>query len=128
MRYSTQVKSISYVKANAAEVMERLKQDREPLLITQNGQEQITVQVPCNLASPGTVSVTIRGTASTTVTGVQVNRVQPGIFETSEGPGQRRYAVLLRADGSYVNSTNPARRGDILRMFVTGLGAVGPAR
>ena len=92
----------------------------------QNGQEQITVQVPCNLASPGTVSVTIRGTASTTVTGVQVNRVQPGIFETSDGPGQRRYAVLLRPDGSYVTNANPARRGDVLRMFVTGLGAVTP--
>ena len=38
MRYSTHVKSISYVKANAAEVMERLKQDREPMLITQNGE------------------------------------------------------------------------------------------
>ena len=44
MRYSTQVKSISYVKANAAEVMERLKQDREPLLITQNGQACAVLQ------------------------------------------------------------------------------------
>lgn len=44
MRYSTQVKSISFVKANAAEVMERLKQDREPLLITQNGEACAVLQ------------------------------------------------------------------------------------
>ena len=44
MRYSTQVKSISYVKANAAEVMDRLKQDREPLLITQNGEACAVLQ------------------------------------------------------------------------------------
>ena len=44
MRYSTHVKSISYVKANAAEVMERLKQDREPMLITQNGEACAVLQ------------------------------------------------------------------------------------
>ena len=44
MRYSTHVKSISYVKANAAEVMDRLKQDREPMLITQNGEACAVLQ------------------------------------------------------------------------------------
>lgn len=44
MRYSTQVKSISYVKANAAEVLDRLQQDREPMLITQNGQACAVLQ------------------------------------------------------------------------------------
>ena len=38
MRYSTQIRSISYLKANAAEVLERLEQEREPLIITQNGE------------------------------------------------------------------------------------------
>lgn len=44
MRYSTHVKSISYVKANAAEVLDRLKADREPLLITQNGEACAVLQ------------------------------------------------------------------------------------
>jgi len=44
MRYSTHVKSISYVKANAAEVLDRLKEDREPLLITQNGEARAVLQ------------------------------------------------------------------------------------
>ncbi len=37
MRYSTQVRPISYLKANAAEVVRQLGEQREPLLITQNG-------------------------------------------------------------------------------------------
>jgi prevent-host-death family protein len=44
MRYSTNVKSISYVKANAAEVLGRLKEDRSPMLITQNGEACAVLQ------------------------------------------------------------------------------------
>jgi prevent-host-death family protein len=38
MRYSTQIKPISYVKAHAAELLERITQEREPIIITQNGE------------------------------------------------------------------------------------------
>ena len=44
MRYSSQVKPISYVKANAAEVLAKLGQQREPLVITQNGQAKAVLQ------------------------------------------------------------------------------------
>ena len=44
MRYSTQVKPISYVKANAAQVIEDLKESRQPLLITQNGEPAAVMQ------------------------------------------------------------------------------------
>lgn len=44
MRYSTQVKSISYLKANAAEVLRRLAEQREPLVITQNGEAKAVLQ------------------------------------------------------------------------------------
>lgn len=44
MRYSTNVKSISYIKANAAEVLDRLKEDRTPMLITQNGEARAVLQ------------------------------------------------------------------------------------
>ena len=62
----------------------------------------------------------------TSISGVPVQRVQPGIFETSDSNG-RRYAVLLRADGSYVTPTTAARRGEVLRMFATGLGVTNTA-
>ena len=38
MRYSTQIKPISYVKAHAAELLDRITEDREPIIITQNGE------------------------------------------------------------------------------------------
>ena len=44
MRYSTQVKSISYLKANAAEVLLQLAEQREPLVITQNGEAKAVIQ------------------------------------------------------------------------------------
>ena len=44
MRYSSQVKPISYLKANAAEVLAELNQSREPLIITQNGEARAVLQ------------------------------------------------------------------------------------
>ena len=44
MRYSTQVKPISYFKANAAEVLDKLAECREPLVITQNGEARAVLQ------------------------------------------------------------------------------------
>ncbi len=44
MRYSTQVKPISYLKANAAEVLAQLTEKREPLVITQNGEAKAVIQ------------------------------------------------------------------------------------
>ena len=44
MRYSSQVKPISYLKANAAEVLAHLTEQREPLLITQNGEAKAVLQ------------------------------------------------------------------------------------
>jgi prevent-host-death family protein len=44
MRYSTHVKPISYLKANAAEVLAQLTAQREPMLITQNGEARAVLQ------------------------------------------------------------------------------------
>ena len=44
MRYSLQVKSISYLKANAAEVLLHLTEQREPMVITQNGEAKAVIQ------------------------------------------------------------------------------------
>lgn len=44
MRYSTQIKPISYLKANAAEVLQELAANREPLVITQNGEAKAVIQ------------------------------------------------------------------------------------
>ncbi|MBZ0090743.1 MAG: type II toxin-antitoxin system Phd/YefM family antitoxin [Sulfuricellaceae bacterium] len=44
MKYSTQIKPISYLKANAAEVVRQLSAQREPLVITQNGEAKAVIQ------------------------------------------------------------------------------------
>ncbi len=44
MRYSTQIKPISYLKANAAEVLQELAEQRRPLVITQNGEARAVIQ------------------------------------------------------------------------------------
>ncbi|MGB6486533.1 MAG: type II toxin-antitoxin system Phd/YefM family antitoxin [Steroidobacteraceae bacterium] len=44
MRYSTRIKPISYLKANAAEVLQELGERREPLIITQNGEAKAVIQ------------------------------------------------------------------------------------
>lgn len=43
MKYSTQIKPISYLKNHAAEIAATLAQTREPLLITQNGEARMVV-------------------------------------------------------------------------------------
>ena len=44
MRYSTQIKPISYLKANAADVLDKLQENRQPLIITQNGEAKAVMQ------------------------------------------------------------------------------------
>ena len=44
MRYSRQIKPISYLKANAADVLQELEEQRKPLIITQNGEAKAVLQ------------------------------------------------------------------------------------
>lgn len=44
MKYSTQIKPISHLKAHAAEVIRELAERREPLVITQNGEAKAIIQ------------------------------------------------------------------------------------
>ena len=44
MHDSTRINSISYLKANAAQVLADLSAHREPLLITQNGEAKAVLQ------------------------------------------------------------------------------------
>ena len=44
MRYSTQIKPISYVKAHAAEILNELAETCQPMIITQNGEAKAVLQ------------------------------------------------------------------------------------
>jgi len=44
MHHSSQIKPISYLKANAADVLLQLAERREPMVITQNGEAKAVIQ------------------------------------------------------------------------------------
>ena len=43
MKFSIQVKPISYLKSHAAEIIKNISESREPMLITQNGEAKMVV-------------------------------------------------------------------------------------
>jgi len=44
MRYSSQIKPITYLKSHAAEILLTLGEKRQPLIITQNGEAKAVLQ------------------------------------------------------------------------------------
>lgn len=44
MKLSDQIKSISYLKSHAAEIVRKLGEQQEPLIITQNGEAKVVIQ------------------------------------------------------------------------------------
>jgi len=89
------------------------------------GAEQLTFQVPCDVTPGSSVPVTINvGVGSATIN-IPILAASPGIFQTVMSDGVTR-AVMLRPDGSFVSPQNPARRGENLIAFATGLGVTNP--
>jgi prevent-host-death family protein len=44
MKWSNQIKPISYLKAHAAEIVRNMREQQGPLVITQNGEAKIVIQ------------------------------------------------------------------------------------
>ena len=86
---------------------------------------QLSVVLPYAITDNfATFQVTSNGTASNQVT-VYVTPSAPGIFTLSQnGVGS---GAVLHTDYSVVSQDNPAKVGETLQLFVTGLGAVTPA-
>ncbi|MGH9365472.1 MAG: hypothetical protein ACRD1B_09445, partial [Thermoanaerobaculia bacterium] len=96
-------------------------------LVNISGQEQINLQVPANIPSSGTVTVVISNNGSSaTFPGVRVTAVQPGIFEFPSGGTRLAAALHGPPDFSVVTQSNPARPGELILLFLTGLGATTP--
>ncbi len=60
-----------------------------------------------------------------TVEGVPILSVQPGIFEFPLNGNL--FAAALDVDFNLITPSNPARPGDIVQLFLTGLGILNPA-
>ena len=93
-----------------------------------NGKQQVTFQTPCEVGPSNNATVVIQlSGGTTTITGVTILSVQPGIFY-SVGANNIAYGdVISGDDGSYVSATNPAKRGHTYYLIATGLGQVTPA-
>ncbi len=83
---------------------------------------QINAQVPFGLApeTPHTVLVAT-GAALAMPQPLPLNAVQPGIASEADA-----LAVALRADGTPVTRANPARPGELVSLFMAGLGTTEP--
>ena len=91
----------------------------------QNGQQQVSIQVPFEIsAGPATVVINTPGSGTATLNNVPIQPVAPGLFETQYN-GQN-FAVVTRPDGSYVSPTNPAIPGETDCAYATGLGQTTP--
>jgi len=89
-----------------------------------NGVEQVALQIPFEI-TPGQVSMTVNAVGGGTSTvNVSIQQYSPAIFETVYNG--RKFAVATRPDGSYISPSNPARRGEAIRFYATGLGQVTP--
>ena len=86
---------------------------------------QLGIQIPTDLTgTSATVQVTVNGQPSTTST-VSIDAFSPGIFAVNgQGTGA---GAITHANGSLVNAANPARPGEEIVIYATGLGQVTPA-
>ncbi|MDQ6666154.1 MAG: hypothetical protein M3Z23_17375 [Acidobacteriota bacterium] len=91
-----------------------------------DGQESITVQAPFELTAKSTTVKLWLGSDSTIVGNVPVLPASPGILQARMSESSLS-PVILRTDGSFAAEDNPAKRGERVRMLVTGLGPMNPA-
>ena len=93
-----------------------------PLYFVSSG--QISCLVPFGVTGSTASFVVTTGGRSTAAVEIPLAKTSPGIFtvpSAGTGPG-----AILKADFSLVSASNPAKRGDVVLVFLTGLGAVTP--
>ncbi len=88
-----------------------------------NGQQQINFQVPWEAASGPNAMIAIsnNGTASAAIA-VPVLAAQPGIFNYNVGADT--FGAILHASFQLVDTAHPAKAGETVLIYCTGLGAV----
>ncbi|MBZ5584426.1 MAG: hypothetical protein LAQ30_19880 [Acidobacteriia bacterium] len=95
-----------------------------PLFFVSPG--QINLQLPSDL-SPGPQTLTINSQGLGDVSAeFTVVRNAPGLFQQSVK--DQLLALALHEDGTLVTPEAPARRGELLSLYATGLGPLAPAR
>jgi uncharacterized protein (TIGR03437 family) len=88
-----------------------------------NGQQQINFQVPWEVANGASAMVAAgnNGTAGSSIS-VPVVEAQPGIFNYSVG--SKTFGAILHANFQLADTGHPAKPGETVLIYCTGLGAV----
>lgn len=97
---------------------------RAPLFFVSPG--QINLQVPFEVLGSYAPLVVTNGTTTAASLPLLLNRGSPGLFTASQD-GKGAAAVLHAADGRPVTAAAPARAGEFISIFASGMGAVSPA-
>jgi len=90
-----------------------------------SGTQSLTFQVPCEVTGGTTTSVVVSVGGGSATVNLPVLAASPGVYGALGADGVTR-ALLVRQDGSFVSLANPARRGETVTAFVTGLGPTTP--
>ncbi len=86
---------------------------------------QINVQIPWECSGLATVDMKVSiGEFSSTIQTLKLRTANPAPFEYVESGTNRRYASALDGTFLLISTNNPARRGQVLQLFVNGLGPV----
>jgi uncharacterized protein (TIGR03437 family) len=84
---------------------------------------QLNGQVPPDLA-PGNYQVTVQSAWGSVTQMVTINQTAPGIFIVAVESGNRTVGAVINQDGTLNNVGTPARRGEVLTIYCSNLGAV----
>ena len=98
--------------------------DGTPATVLYAASGQINAVVPFGVKGPAT-NITLQGAGQTFGPGtMNVLAAVPAIFtDDSSGKGQ---AAILNQDGSVNSASNPAARGSVISVFMTGAGRMTP--
>jgi uncharacterized protein (TIGR03437 family) len=87
--------------------------------------DAVTVQVPVGLP-PGETTISFRASGVLRQTRVRIRAAAPGLFQLRMRDKRVR-GIVQRPDGSLIDLDHPARPGETLRLYATGLGELTPA-
>jgi uncharacterized protein (TIGR03437 family) len=96
-----------------------------PIYFVSPGQINVIVPYGVGTFAPARIQVTSNGTPSNVVA-AGLDRQIPGIFSQNQA-GYGFASAIHASDGSLVTTANPAKSGEYISVFLTGLGSVTPS-
>ena len=110
MKFSSQIKPISYLKAHAAEIVRTLGDRRKPLIITQNGEAKAVMQ-DIDSYEEMQETVALLKTLALGKRQIEAGRVQSASERRFESGTKHANASWCPADGRRLSESQPLNEG-----------------